>query len=315
MMVKIQSKRPLLTVVVPIFNEELNLPDVLPPLISYCCSRNWKVLLVNDGSTDGTWNILDSYRNRPGVRVFQHKVNRGYGGALKTGILQTDTPYLITIDGDGQHDPADIEKIFTLALERDADLVVGTRGPQLHTDWYRELGKWIIRGFARLLISFHGHDLNSGFKLYRSELAKRYIYLCPDSMAFSDVITLVFISQRNLVLEYPITVKQRKSGESTITTFTAVETVMELINLMMLFNPLRIFLPISGCFILIGLGWGIPFLIRGSGVSVGSMLAIVIGLLFFAIGLIASQLSAIRMGMFNQKGEYNEDSQNDLAKD
>jgi hypothetical protein len=69
----------------------------------------------------------------------------------------------------------------------------------------------------------------------------------------------------------------------------------------MLFNPLRFFLPVSVSCILLGLFWRIPFMIMGRGVSVGSMLAIVSGLLFFAIGLIASQLSAIRMGMLDQK--------------
>jgi hypothetical protein len=119
-------------------------------------------------------------------------------------------------------------------------------------------------------------------------------------MAFSDIITLVFINQRNLVLEYPITIKQRQGGRSTINTYTAVETVMEIINLALMFNPLRVFLPLSVACILIGLGWGVPFLIMSRGVSVGSMLAIVTGLLFFVIGLIASQLAALRMGMLNR---------------
>jgi glycosyltransferase involved in cell wall biosynthesis len=294
---------PQLTVVVPIYNEELTLPDVLPLLFKLCSRQNYRLLLINDGSNDKTSNILDSYRNLPGIDILQHKINRGYGSALKTGIMQTETPFLVTFDSDGQHDPADITKILEFALEKDSDLVIGTRSTKLYGNWYREFGKSIIRKFSNLLIPFTIHDLNSGFKLYRSDLAKKYIRLCPDSMSFSEVITLVFINQRNMVLEFPIAIKHRMAGKSTIRTFTAFETILEIINIVMLFNPLRIFIPVSvGC-ILVGLIWGIPFVIMGRGVSVGSMLAIVTGLLFFTIGLIASQLSAIRMGMLDQKDE------------
>jgi hypothetical protein len=114
-------------------------------------------------------------------------------------------------------------------------------------------------------------------------------------MAFSDVITLVFLSEKNLVLEYPIKVSPRSIGQSTITTFTAFETVIQVLNITLMFNPLRVFLPISILCFLAGLGWGIPIVLLGRGVSVGAMLAIVTGLLFFVLGLIASQLSAIRM--------------------
>jgi hypothetical protein len=138
-------------------------------------------------------------------------------------------------------------------------------------------------------------DLNSGLKLYRADLAKKYITVCPDSMAFSDVITLVFISERHLVLEHPIRIFPRKKGRSTINSFTALETVMQILNITLMFNPLRIFLPVSFLLILAGFAWGTPIILLGRGVSVGAMLAIVTGLLFFILGLVASQLSALRM--------------------
>jgi len=138
-------------------------------------------------------------------------------------------------------------------------------------------------------------DLNSGFKFYRTEFAKRYMTVCPDSMAFSDVITLVFLSEHNLVLEHPIQVLPRKTGQSMISTFTAFETMIQVLNIALMFNPLKLFLPISALCILAGFVWGIPIVLLGRGVSVGAMLAIVSGLLFFVLGLIASQLSAIRM--------------------
>ena len=78
---------------------------------------------------------------------------------------------------------------------------------------------------------------------------------------------------------------------------------MELINLAMLFNPLRIFLPLSVFCIGFGLAWGIPIMLRARGVSVGAMLAIVTGLLCFFFGLIAEQLSSMRMGLLDLDNE------------
>jgi len=288
----------LLTVVVPVYNEAESLPSLLAGLAPYCADRGWDLALVDDGSTDASAEILKAHENPPHVRVVHHKLNRGYGGAVKTGLLQADTPYAVTIDADGQHDIADVQALLDLAIEKDADLVVGDRGRQAG-GLYRSLGKRLIRSFAGLLLPIHVSDLNSGCKLYSTRLAQKYLPICPDSMAFSDVITLVFIKKRHLVLEHPITIKKRLTGRSTITTFTAFQTIMEIINIAMLFNPLRIFLPLSALCFTFGLGWGIPIMLRGRGVSVGAMLAIVTGLLFFFIGLIAEQLSATRIAMLD----------------
>jgi glycosyltransferase involved in cell wall biosynthesis len=285
----------LLTVVIPVYNEAENLPAFAPAVVEFCRARGWEVIFVNDGSCDQTKDILARFVSLDHVQVVHHKVNRGYGGALKTGIHHVGTPYLVTIDGDGQHHLEDVERIFHFTIEKDADMVVGKREGANTSTAYRALGKILIRAFTKILMPLPITDLNSGFKLYRTEPAKRYITVCPDSMAFSDVITLVFLSERNLVLEHPIRVSPRLVGQSTITTFTAFETVMQVLNITLMFNPLRVFLPISIFCILAGLGWGIPIVLLGRGVSVGAMLAIVTGVLFFVLGLLASQLSAIRM--------------------
>lgn len=301
-----------LTVVVPVYNEGENLPVFAPALVDFCLARDWKLIFVNDGSSDNTRTLLD-HLNSPNVQVIHHKVNRGYGGALKTGISQTTTPYLITMDGDGQHDPRDAEKLLDFAMATDADMVVGRRDGVGHSGIYRSLGKFLIRHFTKILMPLPVSDLNSGFKLYRTEPAKRYINVCPDSMAFSDVITLVFLSERNLVLEHPIHISARTVGRSTINTFTAFETVIQVLNIALMFNPLRVFLPISALCILAGLGWGIPIILLGRGVSVGAMLAIVTGLLFFVLGLLASQLSAIRMERLRNPANNSRSGQTDAG--
>jgi glycosyltransferase involved in cell wall biosynthesis len=290
-----ETNKHMLTVVIPAYNEAENLPAFARTAVEFCRARDWKIVFVNDGSLDDTKQILDGLDPGLHVRVVHHKVNRGYGGALKTGIRHVTTPYLVTMDGDGQHHLEDVETVFKFAVQKDADMVVGKREGGNDSTAYRALGKFLIRSFTKILMPLPVTDLNSGFKLYRTEPAKRYITVCPDSMAFSDVITLVFLSERNLVLEHPIRISPRKMGQSTINTFTAFETVMQVLNITLMFNPLRVFLPISMFCILAGLGWGIPIVLLGRGVSVGAMLAIVTGLLFFVLGLLASQLSAIRM--------------------
>ena len=294
----------LLTVVIPVYNEQENLEAFAQKMIDVSRKNVWRLIFVNDGSTDGTKQIFNNIIPPAHVSILHHKVNRGYGGALKTGIEHVQTPFIITIDGDGQHDPKDVHGIFQFARQHDADMVVGKRDEQNGWAPYRTLGKFLIRAFTKILMPLPITDLNSGFKLYRTDLAKRYITVCPDSMAFSDVITLVFLSERHLVLEYPIHISPRTVGQSTINTFTAFETVIQILNISLMFNPLKVFLPISALCILAGLAWGIPIVLLGRGVSVGAMLAIVTGLLFFVLGLVASQLSAIRMERLRDRPNF-----------
>jgi glycosyltransferase involved in cell wall biosynthesis len=305
---EITAPRHELTIVIPIYNEAESLPHFMPGLIKTCNESGWQLILVNDGSSDTSAGYLSQFEAEPFVTVLHHKVNRGYGGALKTGLSLVQTTYVVTMDADGQHQIADVEAMYQFALKCNTDMLIGSRSEAEHINLYREFGKWLIRRFTRLLVPLPIQDLNSGFKLYRSELVNRYLHLCPNSMAFSDVITLLFLDQGHLVLEKPVSVKKRIAGESSIGTHTAFQTIIEILNLAMLVNPLRIFLPLSFICISIGLLWGLPIMIAGRGVSVGSMLAIVLGSLFFFLGLIASQLAAIRFQLASLRGNKTRDT-------
>jgi len=292
-----------LTIVIPVYNEAESLPLFLPELLQVCRTHHWQVIFVNDGSKDESPRLLAKYSRDPLVRVLHHKVNRGYGGALKTGIAAARTTYVLTMDGDGQHPIADLKPMLQFAIENQADMLIGSRSELPSVNRYREFGKWLIRSFTRILVHLPIRDLNSGFKLYRTSLARKYLPLCPNSMAFSDVITLLFINQGHLVLERPIAVQNRIAGTSSISAYTAFETVIEILGLAMLVNPLRIFLSLSVICIVAGLAWGIPIMLAGRGVSVGSMLAIVLGALFFFLGLIASQLASIRLHLASARDD------------
>jgi glycosyltransferase involved in cell wall biosynthesis len=287
-----------LTVIIPSFNELENLMVFLPPLIGHCRDNNWKIILVDDGSKDKTTDYLKNFDEDPVISVIRHKLNKGYGAAIKSGISACETEYLITFDADGQHYMEDIDKLCDCLVANDADMVVGSRRGIKSSSHYRNLGKWMIRLVARIMMTVPVHDLNSGMKIYRTDLAKKYLYLTTDTMSFSDVITLVFINNRHLVLEESIGIRERTNGKSTIGLQTAFQTLMEIIHIVILFNPMKIFLPLATVCFIVTLAWGIPLALQGRGVSIGTLLGIVSTLLFFLLGLITEQLSLIRR---NQK--------------
>lgn len=282
-----------LTIIIPCFNEEESLPKILPEILDYAMEKNYKVVITNDGSTDSTGKILEQFRN-DNLKIITHKINRGYGGALKSAIKNTDTEFLVSIDADGQHYLEDIELLFKRLKDEGADMIVGGRKGNQSEDAYRTSGKWIIRKISKMLVKTNVYDINSGMKLCRTDIAKQYLNLLPDSMAFSEIMTLIFSAQKNLVIEEPIRIKKRIAGKSTIGINTAFDTVMEVINIVMLFNPIKIFLPVSVIFFLLGLGWGVPIILAGRGVSVGAAMLMIMGVMTFLLGLIAEQLSLLR---------------------
>lgn len=287
-----------LTLVIPAYNEEAALQQFLPEVLAFCEQHGMKLIIVDDCSTDKTGEILDEAAgSHDFMRVFHHKVNRGYGGALISGLELAETRFSVTLDADGQHRLEDVLSLLQKQSETDADLVVGCRGTDAGggSGVYRAMGKKLIRFLAgRLVDNLPISDLNSGMKLYDTALAQRYLKLCPDGMAFSEVLPLIFIQQKHLVTETPITVAPRRGGSSTINTMTALDTLFQIINIVMVFNPMRIFLPVGGFLILFGVVWAIPFLVRGSGLSSVSMMAMTAGLLLIMMGLLAEQLAQIR---------------------
>jgi len=288
-----------LTIVVPAYNEEASLAVFLPELLQFCEQRGHRLVVVNDGSADGTKAVLEKHRGHPQFGIVHHKVNRGYGGAIKSGIEAAETEFVITVDADGQHRLEDITKLHDYLKTHDADMVVGRRTGAGGSS-YRSLGKWLIRSVAKMLLPIKIHDINSGIKIYNRKLALRYLTLCPDGMPYSDIITMIFVNQRHLVLETEVQIRARKAGRSTISTRTAFQTVYEILNITMLFNPLKVFLPLSMICVLAGLGWGMQFMVVGKGVSIGALLAILTGVIFFLLGLLAEQLSYIRKNQIRE---------------
>src|SRR5271157_1799578 len=185
-----------LTIIIPAYNEGESIKTLLPDVIGFAVQNNFSIILVNDGSKDDTGKISESIASGNSfVKIVNHKVNKGYGGAIKSGILIAETKYVITIDADGQHLLDDVKKLYNEIVEKDADMVVGSRRGLKSQTIFRGIGKSIIRRIAKILMPLNIYDINSGMKIFNTALSKKYINLCPDSMAFSDIIALAFISK------------------------------------------------------------------------------------------------------------------------
>lgn len=286
-----------LTIVLPCYNEQENIPQFFPSLLPFAEANNFNVIAVNDGSSDDTLAILRQFeKNFSCLKVLSHKVNCGYGGAIKTGLHAVETPYAITIDADGQHRLEDVISCFECIEKNDADMVVGARQNN-QSGRFRTLGKFLIHTFAATLLTLPVKDLNSGMKCYRMSEAEMYLELCPDTMAFSDVILLLMVNDRKLVMETPILVEPRTAGKSTIGTKTALVTVGEILNLAILLRPMTTFLRLGVIFVLLGILWGTFTYIKSRTVTPFAVMLLFLSCVCFMMGLLGEQLAKIRKSL------------------
>lgn len=283
---------PKITIIVPCFNEEQNLPKVITKISEYISINACYVIFVNDGSMDATKEILESIAN-PKIKILNHSMNRGYGGAIKSGIDACVTKYCVTIDGDGQHDLMDIDKLLKVMEVEDADLVVGNRGGRGSTN-FRNFGKWIIKKITAAFIEMPIRDLNSGMKFYKTKIVQSLLKWTPNDMSYSEIITLLHSHFRYKVVECEINIFNREAGESTINYKTAIRTVKEILFIIINFFPFRFFGYIGGFLIFIGAVWSIPFLLAGKGLTIGAGFLLSFGLLVILQGVILQTLTRFK---------------------
>jgi glycosyltransferase involved in cell wall biosynthesis len=160
------EKSPELSVVMPAYNEAANIGAVVEQVVAHLDGRGigYEINVVDDGSRDGMELILDRLKTGdPRVRVVRHRVNRGYGAAIRSGLAAARGGHILVSDGDGQFDMRDFDQLWN-ARER-ADLVLGYRNPR-NDPWSRRLAGWLYsRVLVRLLLGGSYRDVNCGFKL------------------------------------------------------------------------------------------------------------------------------------------------------
>lgn len=284
-----------LTVIIPCYNEEPGIQETIETLIPYKEKFDWKILVIDDGSIDNTPNILSKFGNS--IQIITHPVNKGYGASLKTGLLSTTTIHIAFYDADGQHRPEDLESMYDKIS--DYDMLIGERGKNSHQDIFRKPGKWVLSKVANYLTNRKIPDLNSGLRVIKREKIINLLHLFPDGFSFSTTSTIAFMYLSFKVDYLPIQVKKRK-GNSTVKQLKhGSSTLLLILRLIVLFNPLKVFLPISFWFILIGvlyeISFGIIFLYPSVKLIPAAFFMILTGILIFFFGLIADQISAMRI--------------------
>jgi glycosyltransferase involved in cell wall biosynthesis len=190
-------------IVIPAFNEESVIQDVIKEVQDVGYNN---IIVVDDGSNDNTYGKAKTL----GAIVFRHKINRGKGAATKTGIeaaklLEADI--IVTMDGDGQHDPKDIEKLVEPIIQNNCDVVLGTRfqNPK-GMPWYKIIANKIGNFFTWYLFGLWVTDSQSGFRAYSKHAAK-VIDTKADRYDYdSEVIREIYIYKLKYK-EVPITVR------------------------------------------------------------------------------------------------------------
>jgi glycosyltransferase involved in cell wall biosynthesis len=282
------------TVVIPAFNEAGRIAEVIRELRERI--PGIRVLVVDDGSGDSTGHsALEA-----GAEVISHRRNRGYGAALKTGIQAIATPYVAMYDGDGQHRPEDLLEMMSLA--RRADLVIGARDRNSSRQIDRWPGKWVLGRVANLLTGQKIPDLNSGLRVMRRSVILRYLHLLPNGFSASTTTTICMFQRGYDVKFVPITTRKRLEGKSTVRKLRdGLNAIRLMVRLIILFNPERFFLPPALAMIALGAGYGVyKAMVRGQGIPTLAVLVIVTGLITGLFGLLADQISTLRIEVFER---------------
>lgn len=234
------------TIVVPVFNEEKGVAGVMDRLSKLEVGAPIEVIAVNDGSKDRTAEVLAECAARiPNLRVVTHRVNQGYGAALKTGFTHARTEVVVITDADGTY-PEDKIRDLLDQIDDGAEMAVGSRtGADVHIPLVRKPAKWFLKQLASFLAGTDIPDLNSGLRAFRRELVLKYRAILPQGFSFTTTITLASLTNGHRVEYVPVNYAKR-SGSSKIRPirdtlgFTAL-----IIRTVLYFNPLKVFYPIA----------------------------------------------------------------------
>lgn len=275
---------PSLSIILPAKDEAAALPGVLGRLRNLYPQA--ELLVVDDGSTDATAKVAAEH----GTRVVRHPYAMGNGAAIKSGVRAASGDVLVFMDADGQHNPDDVARLLE-CLDRGFDMVVGarTRGSQA------SLGRGFANRIYNLLASWMvGHrirDLTSGFRAVRAERFREFLHLLPNTFSYPTTSTMAFFRAGYSVAYVPITAS-RRIGKSHIRPLQdGVRFLLIIFKVATLYAPLKIFLPISLIFFVLGLGWYVHTFLSTHHFSVMSALLFITAVLVFLIGLISEQIT------------------------
>jgi glycosyltransferase involved in cell wall biosynthesis len=198
----------------PVFNERQTVERAIEELLAAPPSDTWEILVVDDGSVDGTVEILRNREWPEHVHVFFHERNRGKGAALRTALAEARGSYVTIMDADLEYTPADLPALLAPLRNGDAEAVFGTRGFQAHSAysfWY-VIGNRVVTFAANLIYNSWVSDIMTGQKAMRTDLF-RALALREGGFAIEAEITARLLGRGIRIYEVPIVYKARSREE------------------------------------------------------------------------------------------------------
>jgi len=275
-----------LSIILPAKNEAPALAALLPRL--RVAHPEAEIIVVDDGSTDDTRSICRSCS----VECLSSPYSMGNGAAIKRGARAATGAILVFMDGDGQHDPADIARLLD-QLTRGYDMVVGAR------DWGSQAG--VGRGLANTLYNWlatrmTGHpvlDLTSGFRVVRADKFRDFLHLLPNGFSYPTTSTMAFFRSAYPVAYVPIKAAQRVGKSHIKPLRDGLRFLLIIFKIATLYSPLKLFVPASATFFLLGcVNYAWTFMHDGR-LTNGSSLLWSAAVIVFLIGLVSEQITAL----------------------
>jgi glycosyltransferase involved in cell wall biosynthesis len=202
-----------LSVIIPVYNEHRTLNTILERVLETELAD--EILLIDDGSTDGTRDLLTALEGRQGIRVIFHEQNRGKGAAVRTGISVATGDVVLIQDADLEYDPRDYPTLLKPIEEDKADVVFGSRfmgGPRRVTMFWHMLANHLLTLITNVLYDTILTDMETGYKVFRREILNN-INLRANRFDFEPEFTAKILKQKARIFEVPISFNPRSYAE------------------------------------------------------------------------------------------------------
>ena len=205
---------PLVSFIVPAYNEAANIEDVLNRV--YALALRPEVIAVDDGSTDGTVEILERWSETHGLLLIRHERNSGKGAAVRTGLARSTGDIVVIQDADMEYDPADVVDLVRPIVEGYADVVYGSRltggRPQRAYMFWHLVGNRMLALITNLLWNTTLSDMETGYKAFRGEIIRSFD-LRENDFRIEPEITSEILRRRLRLYQVPIAYYGRTHGE------------------------------------------------------------------------------------------------------
>jgi glycosyltransferase involved in cell wall biosynthesis len=278
-----------LTILIPVYNEMHGIESTIQHLdqIRKSADFDMEIILINDGSDDGTEEILRKL-SPDDYHVINHRINRGYGAALKTGISSAKFDYIAITDADGTYPNKRMPEFFHEMLDKNLDMLVGARtGANVKIPLIRKPAKWLLNLLANYLTNIKIPDINSGLRIMRKSVVERFINILPDGFSFTTTITLAMLTNGYAVKYIQIDYNTREGKSKIRPIYDTLNFLQLIIRTVLYFDPLKIFVPLSGFFLGTSALMILYRLFVGKAFGVTSIIFFICGIQFLGLGMIA----------------------------